>query len=382
MAGSIIRRGERTFLVRVYMGSDPETGKQKFHHKTIHGRKKDAQAYLNKVLREKDLGIFVEPARMSLNQYLDRWLTTAARPRLRPSTFQSYEYVLRQYIRPTLGSRPLDKITPLDIQALYTALGKRGLSSRTIRYSHTVLRNAMSQAVRWRLLAHNPATDVDLPKQRREEMRPLSPTEARRFLEAAAEDSLGILFELLLTTGLRPGEALGLTWPDVDLEAGRLHVQRSLSKDAKGGDWRLQPPKTPRARRTVPLLPSTVQALRRHRRHQAEERLKAGTAWRDSDLVFTGRNGAPLEYRNLVKRHFKRVLEKAGLPNNIRLYDLRHTCATLLLAAGENPKIVSERLGHASIAMTLDVYSHVLPDMQESAVAKLNGLLYGFAGKK
>ncbi len=375
MAGQLVARGERTWLVRVYLGRDAD-GKRKYHNKTIHGNKKDAQAYLNKVLREKDLGVFVEPSHSSLNEYLDKWLDVAAKPRLREVTFASYRDLLRRYIPPHLGAYKLSQLTSVEVQPVYARLQEQGLSARTIRYVHSVLRNALSQAVKWRLLPHNPTELVDLPRQRRQEMRPLSPVEARAFLEAAREDRHGTLFELLLTTGLRPGEALGLKWCDVDFEAGRLHIQRSLVP-GKG----LQEPKTPRARRVVPLPASMTQSLRGHRKRQLEERLQAGADWQEQDLVFPGTEGQPLLHRNVVRRHFKPLLEKAGLPDTTRLYDLRHSCATLLLSAGENPKIVSERLGHASVTLTLDTYSHVLPDMQESAAAKLEGLLYDSAHK-
>ncbi len=371
-SGQVVQRGERVHLVRVYLGRDAETGKRRYHNKTIHGTKKDAQAYLNRVLRDKDMGGLVEPSKVMLNEYLDQWLEASVKPRVRPRTFDSYLESLRLYIRPGLGQRRLSEVTPLDIQTIYSGLTERGLSARTVRYAHSLLRQALEQAVQWQMLQQNPAQRVDLPRQRREEMRALSPQEARQFLEAVAGTRYGALFEVLLTTGLRPGEALGLKWTDVDLEeAGRLTVQRAY---APGRGF--EEPKTPRARRTVPLPASTVQTLRRHRKQQAEDRLKAGPKYEDNGLLFTGENGRPVHYRNLVRRHFKPLLKEAGLPETLRLYDLRHSCATILLAAGENPKIVSERLGHASVTLTLDTYSHVLPDMQEQAAAKLEAMLY------
>ena len=370
-AGQIIQRGERTFLVRVYLGRDPETGKRDYHNKTIHGTKKDAQAYLNQILRDKDMGTYVQPSNMILDQFLDQWLETAAKPRVRERTLASYEEILGLYIRPELGRLPLANITPLKIQTIYGELLERGLSPRTVRYAHSVLRMALEQAVKWQMLSQNPSQHVDLPRQKKEEMRTLSPREARQFLDSTAFSRYGTLFELLLTTGLRPGEALGLKWPDVDWEKGRLTIQRVLVY-GRG----FEAPKTPRARRTIPLPASTMQSLQEHRIRQAEERLQAGSNWEHHDLIFTAHNGQPIDHRNLVRRHFKPLLEHANLPQELRLYDLRHTCATLLLSAGENPKIVSERLGHASITLTLDTYSHVLPDMQEGAAAKLEKLLY------
>jgi integrase len=370
--GSIRRRGRQTYQVTLYLGAD-EKGQRKYHHKTFRGpdAKEEARTYLNKLLRDRDMHDFVKPPKLTLNQFLDKYLETVVRIRVRPVTFNNYENLCRLYIRPELGLRQLAAITPLEIQALYGRLLERQLSPRTIRLVHSTLHGAFAQAVKWRMLSNNPTERVDLPRHKREETRPLSPEEARRFLKAAHGTRFGVLFELLLATGLRPGEALGLKWEDVDLTTGRIAIQRSLTR---AGD--LQEPKTARARRSIPLPPSVTASLRQHRRKQAEERL-ATPNWRDLDLVFPAETGSPMQDRHVVRRYFKPLLLAANLPANIRLYDLRHTCATLLLAAGENPKIVSERLGHASVSLTLDTYSHVLPDMQESAASRLEATLYG-----
>jgi len=374
MAGQIIKRGKETYLVRVYLGLDAR-GKRKYHNKTIHGNKKAAEKYLNKVLRELDTGEFSEPSKEPLSAYLERWLETAVRPRVRGKTFRSYQQVVRLYLIPLLGDIRIDKLTPLAIQAAYNKMTEQGLSPRTVRYAHAILRNALEQAARWQMLRQNPAQHVDLPRQKKQEMQALSPAEAKRFLEAAVFNRWGVLFELMLNTGLRPGEALGLKWTDIDFDKGRLHVQRSLSRP-RGDHWQLTEPKTARSRRTIPLPPSMLKSLREHKKSQLEERLSAGESYKDRGFVFATGTGEPLENRNVISQYFKPLLKQAGLPETIRLYDLRHTCATLLLAAGENPKVVSERLGHASVTLTLDTYSHVLPDMQEQATAKLEEMLY------
>lgn len=376
MAGSIVARGERTWLVRVFMGRDAN-GKQVFHNRTVHGTKKDAQAYLNAVLRERDLGTFVDPAPITLGAYLDRWLNEAAKPKVRERTHADYASLLARYVRPVLGGRRLRDLTPLDVQALYTSMLERGLSPRTVRYTHAVLSSALKQAVRWGMLARNVAELVDLPRQERREMRALSPEEAGRFLDAAKGDRWGVLFAFALTTGMRPGEYLALRWADVDLKAGTATVRQALVRTK--GEWRFEEPKTAKSRRTVPLPASTSKALALHRVQQAEARLRAGAEWCDLGLVFAGEDGQPLDERNLVRRHFKPILQAAGLPGDLRLYDLRHTCATLLLAAGVNPKIVAERLGHASVTITLDTYSHVLPTLQRDATDRLEAILYGRA---
>jgi integrase len=251
----------------------------------------------------------------------------------------------------------------------------RGLSARTVRYLHAVLNSALKQAVKWGMLARNPAEAVDLPKQERREMLALSPKQATEFLKAAADDRWGFLFAFALATGMRPEEYLGLQWKDLELERGTVTVRRALVWREKGG-WYFGEPKTARSRRSIPLPTSTVRALADHRRKQGEERLKLGPDYQQHDLVFATPEGGPLAPRNLKRRHFRPILERAKLPTDFRLYDLRHSCATLLLAAGEHPKIVSERLGHATVTLTLDVYSHVLPTMQEAATEKLERMLF------
>jgi integrase len=344
MPGTIVAKGDRTYLVRVFLRRD-SNGKQVFHNHTVHGTKKDAQAYLNAVLRERDLGTFVEPGNVTLGEYLDRWLADAAKPRVREHTFRDYTTLLARYVRPALGDRRLRDLTPLDVQGLCAGMLERGLSARTVRYTHAVLRQALGQAVKWGMLARNVATLVGLPRQERREMRALSREEAKRFLAAAQDDRWGVLFAFALATGMRPGEYLALRWEDVDLRAGTARVTRVLVRGKDG--YRFEEPKTPKSRRTVPLPASTTKALEAHKACQAEARLRAGGRWQDLGLVFAGDDGQPLDAHNLVARHFKPVLRAAGLPPSVRLYDLRHTCATLLLQAGVNPKVVAERLGHA-----------------------------------
>ncbi|MEW6731883.1 MAG: site-specific integrase [Acidobacteriota bacterium] len=207
----------------------------------------------------------------------------------------------------------------------------------------------------------------------------MSPEEAARFLAAAVQSRYGAVFEFALATGMRPGEYLGLQWRDVDLEKGIVTVKRSLIWKNKGDYYYFSEPKTLRSNRSIPLPRSVIFSLIKHKRKQAEERLRAGASYGNLDLIFATPEGSPLKPRNM-REAFKVVLKNAGLSSSIRLYDLRHTCATLLLVAGENPKVVSERLGHSSITLTMDVYSHVLPNMQEAASAKLENILFSKVG--
>jgi integrase len=375
MAGQLLSKGKRKWLVRVFMGRNPKTGKKKYYSKQINGNKKDAQIFLNGVLREIDMGIFVAPSPITVSEYFDRWLQAAAKPKLSERTYADYEDLLERYVRSQFGHKKLSELKTLDVQELYSVMLQRGLSARTVRYTHAVISSAFKQAVKWGMLARNPAAFVDLPRQARKEMKALSPEEAARFLEAAADDRYGVLFHFALITGTRPEEYLGLQWKDIDLEKGVVIVQRTLVWRRRGGGWYFGEPKTTKSRRSIPIPFSLVQGLKEHRRHQAEELLKGGPEYQRLDLVFATAQGGPLMVQNLFRRHFKPILKQAGLPQAIRLYDLRHSCASLLLAADENPKVVSERLGHATVTLTLDTYSHVLPTMQKAASEKLENLI-------
>lgn len=374
MAGQITKRGENTWYVRIFLGRDAN-GKRKYFNKTIHGTKKEAQKFLTAKLREKDLGIFVEPAAIPLNEYLDRWLEEIAKNKLRARTFDNYESLLRSHIRETLGAKRLSDIQSYEVQKLYNGMKKAGYSPTTIRHAHNVLSSALKQAVKWKMLMQNPCDLCELPRQEKPEMKYFTPEETTKFLDAAKDDKYFTAFLLAIETGMRPEEYLGLQWKDIDFENKALSVRRALVVK-KGGGFIFTEPKTKKSRRSIPISNTLINALKTHRRRQLEERMKLGAAYQIYDLVFASEIGTPLLHGNLLRRHFKPIRDKAGLPK-IRLYDLRHTTATLLLSAGENPKVVSERLGHASIVLTLDTYSHVLPTMQKDATDKIEKLMSG-----
>jgi len=336
--------------------------------------------WLNQRLTERDAGVAVKPAQQTLNEYLDRWLETAAKPKVRPKTLLGYRNLLDCHIRPALGTRPLGKISPLEVQQAFQTMQEKGLSARTIEYARMILKQAFRQAIQWRLLTFNPCDGVPIPRRERREMQALSPEQARRFLAVARGTRHGALFELALTTGLRPSEYLALKWEDIDFERGTLSVVRSLDAEP-GGGYRLEETKTRNSRRVVKLLPGVLSALLEHRQAQQRQREEAGERWKEQGFVFTNELGGPLERHNLAHRHLRKILEEAGLPQ-IRLYDLRHTAATLALSAGVPVKVVSEMLGHSSVALTLDVYSHVLPHMQEDAARRMAALLEDSGGEE
>ncbi|KAA5805952.1 site-specific integrase [Thermoanaerobacterium thermosaccharolyticum] len=393
--GQIIDKGNGTYLVRVCIGVN-DRGIPQYHNKTIHGKKGDAQKYLTEKLRELDTGKFIKEDKILLKDYLDKWIEIK-KPSIALKTYDSYKKVMEIYIKPYIGDYIISKLTPMIIQDMYNKMTEKGLKSRIVIYTHTVLKQALDQAIKWQMLNRNPCDGLTLPKRTQEEMKVLTPEQAKKFLEACVYNRFGVLFELLLTSGMRPSEALGLKWDDIDWKGNRIIIQRTLSRVGK--TWELKEPKTKHGRRTIPLPPEIMKDLKEHRKNQLEEKLMAKETlnydedknkfepeeWEeklnnpevyiDYGLVFATETGKPIDLANINHRYFKPLLKETGLPD-IRLYDLRHTCATLLLMAGENPKVVSERLGHANVAITLDIYSHVLPDMQESATKKLKDILF------
>jgi integrase len=270
-----------------------------------------------------------------------------------------------------IGHLKLDRVAHQTIQALYKALqDELKYSPRTVRYTHTVLSQAFKKAVAWRVLSHNPCDNVTLPKKEGIEQQVWTAEQVNEFLSTTREHPCHALWELLLNTGMRPGEAFGLKW--ADLEGNRIRVQRAVIESQEKGQYTIGEPKTTKSRRTVTLTDSTLQALKAHRAHQAEEFLAAGETYQRQDFIFANQKGGSLNI-HAVDTRWETCVRKSGLPR-ITLYGCRHTHATVLLKAKVNPKIVSERLGHASIVITLDTYSHVLPDMQDEVVTKLGML--------
>jgi integrase len=376
-----IRKRAKGWLVSVELGRDPTTGRRRRAYLTVH-TKREAEREEARLRHEAATGLDLEPTKISLVQYLKRWLD-AARPNLAPSTCRRYEDLLRHQVLPHIGTISLSKLRPLHVQQLYALLqeigradGKGGISPRTLLHVHRLLSEALGQAVRWQIIPRNVCQAVEAPQARRAEMRTLSPEETRRLLKAAeAEDTVyGDAIVLATHTGLRLGELLGVRWEDADLEKGTLTVRRALQY-VPGEGLAFREPKTAKARRTLPLGPTALATLRQLRRRQLEERLAVGPGYRDSGVVFADALGSPLPpYR--VSQRFPAFVKRLGLAP-LRFHDLRHTHASLLLARGVHPKIVSERLGHASIAITLDTYSHVLPNLQEEAARDLDAWLSG-----
>jgi integrase len=334
--------------------------------KSFYGRtRQEVASKLAAARRDLDKGMFiVRDERQTVGQYLTTWLADV-QTQIRPSSHRRYGDYVRLHLVPALGKIPLTKLTAQQVQALYTRKRADGLSATTVHSLHGVLHRALKDAERLGLVQRNVSEQVRPPRRSTAEMQTLTEEQAARFLAAAEGDRFHALYVLALTTGMREGELLGLRWGDVDLDRGRLQVRVAVQETATV--YILAEPKTGHSRRTIGLSSLAVQALRDHRGRQLEERLALGPAWTEQDLVFPSAVGGLMIPHNLAKRGFKRVLKHAGLPD-LHFHCLRHTAATTLLSRGVSPKVVSEMLGHADISITLRVYAHVTPHMQQTAV--------------
>lgn len=327
-------------------------------------------AKLSEMSHESRNGLLTEPSTATIAEYLRDWLDNSAKPVIRTSTHANYKNTIEKHIIPIIGGVRLKKLSPAHVQGLYATLSER-LAPKTIRASHIILRKSLALAVRWRFINRDPSQDVKPPSVPHREMRVLDAEQARKLLKAAEGERLYALYLTALSTGMRMAELCGLQWGDVDLSGKRLSVVRTATHIA--GKLVVDSPKTKRSRRTIDLSAGLVAALNDHRKLLVREGL-AGCPW-----VFPSTAGTPLQRNNLHAKSFKPILKRAKLPD-MRFHDLRHSAATLLLTQGVNPKVVAEMLGHASIAITLDVYSHVLPSMQQDAAARLEAVLTGGRG--
>ena len=332
--------------------------------KTFYGAtRKEVQERVTAALRDQQLGSLAHAGRETVGQFLTAWLVDFASPNLRPLTIESYRSLVDLHLIPALGHIRLDRLSPQQVQAMLNAKLAGGLSARRVGYIRAVLRAALNQAIRWGLLARNAASLSNPPRVVRHPVEILSPDDARRFLQVAQGDRFEALYTVALSLGLRQGEALGLRWQDVDLTARTLSVVHALQR--VDGKLQLVEPKTDRSRRTIKMPAVVADALAQHRVQQLEMRLLAGARWTETGLIFTSSLGTPLDGAN-VTRHFQRLLASAGLPR-LRFHDLRHSCASLLLAQGIPARVVMETLGHSQISLTLNTYSHVMPALQGEA---------------
>lgn len=356
---------------------EPGTGRR--FRRVVSGTSRgDVQAKLDKLRRDADSGIGIKPgAPRTVGAYAAVWLP-AQRARVRPSTWSGYEHLLRLRVLPALGAVPLRQLTPSDVERMTAGMVRGGLSPTSARGARAVLRMILRDAERDGLVARNVAALARPPRIERHELRVLTAEQTRQLLDGTAEDELGPLYAVAALTGLRQGEVLGLRWQDVELAgpSPSLTVRRSLALDANGGRS-LAEPKSRRSRRTLDLPPAAVAALRRQKARQAEARLAAGDAWRGNPdkLCFTDAIGRPVT-PSAVSHGFPDALRRLGLPH-VRFHDLRHGCASLLLAQGVSLKVVSETLGHASISLTADTYLHLDREQRREAARAIERAIGG-----
>src|SRR5215212_8592130 len=326
---------------------------------------------LTKVMADRDGGLVFDAGSLTVGEYLDRWLKEV-KDTVRESTYERNDQLIRLHIRPAIGRIKLKNLTTAHARWFYRERLDSGLAPATNHKMHVVLHKALKAAVADGLIPRNAAAGLKLPRITREEIDPLTEEESRRLLEAARDDTLKALYVLALSTGMRQGELLALKWEDVDLDGGRVRVRRTLTHVDKA--FVLGEPKTKNSRRTIRLTKGTISALQAHLSRQLEETEEMGSLYQPGGLIFATEAGTIINPSNLRNRSLKPLLKRAGLPP-IRFHDLRHTCATLLLSKNINPKVVSEMLGHSSISITLDIYSHLMPDMQEKAAKALEKAL-------
>lgn len=343
-------------------------GRKKFFTGPTRAQVKDRLA---EAQRQAHAGQLVVGRDQPIDQYLERWLADAVRHSVRPKTYENYDLCVRRLL-PHIGRLRLRALTPEHVQHALGQLLEGGLAPRTVRQVHMVLRRALKQAVLWRILPSNPSDAVRPPRADRKEIRSLSEGDVRHLLEVAAGTRHHAIWVFLVTTGVRLGEALGLKWSDIEFAESRAHIRRALQRQRGAGIVFVEP-KTAKSRRTVPIPPETLAILLNHRHAQEADRREAAAQWVEHDLVFPSPIGRPIDM-SFLSLIFHRALKQAGLPRH-RIHDLRHTAATHLLTRHVHPKIVQDLLGHSTIAITLDTYSHVLPPLGKDASAHMSSLV-------
>jgi integrase len=359
---------------------DATTGKRKRKWHSFQGTKRQAQVECARLISAIQAGTYLEPSKTTLAAYLDHWLDHV-KTQVSPRTHERYSEIVRKNIAPALGAVFLNKLRPAQISTAYSSAlangrrdGKGGLAPTTVVYMHRLIKQALGQAVRWELLARNAADAVDPPKVERGSLTTYDMTQTVELLEALRGTRLRLPVLLGVMCGLRRGEIVALRWSHIDLAAGKIAVVESAEQTAAG--VRYKPPKSGRGR-TVALSAMVTTELRHHRLAQAEELLRLGVRQSDATFVYTRQDGGPVQPRSLSQMWASCATQ---LPR-VRFHDLRHAHATHMLSAGVHPKVASERLGHSKVGITLDLYSHVLPGMQENAVARVDEA-YQIAEKK
>ncbi|WP_422444285.1 tyrosine-type recombinase/integrase [Thermoanaerobacterium sp. DL9XJH110] len=370
MRGHIRKRGS-TWTIVLYMGM--VEGKPKYKWVGGFKTRKEAEAAMAEYVAQLEKGMYADSQNLTLEEYLTKWLKDYAEIKVAQTTFATYIDAVN-HIKEYLGHIKLEKLRPADIQAFISHLSREtNLSIRSVRYFYAILNIALNTAVKWQLIAHNPCDAVTPPQKTKQNMQILTSEQVNELLTGAKDTPLYVPILLAVTCGLRRGEILGLYWDSVDLQNNIITVTRSIVKTPDGKILEKNP-KSNAGVRAVTIPDITVKALRALRKKQLENKLHLGQEYKDNNLVCCWDDGTPF-YPDYLSQGFKKLLKKLNLPDNVRFHDLRHTHATLLLQQGVHPKVVQERLGHSSVSITLDTYSHVLPTLQKEAANKIDDLL-------
>lgn len=360
MKGHIIKRGSKYSFV-LDIGPHPETGERRQRWFSGYKTKKEAQTELAKKITEINEGTFVEPSKTTLKKYLCEWLEIK-KMSVQNSTYDVYKSCINAYIAPTIGMVPLSKLTVMHIQKCYKKMSDMNSAKNTTLLVHRILKTALNLAVKQGILYRNPATTAEIPKAEKSSIQTWTEDEVKTFLLHSQNSRYHIGFILAITTGMRLGEVLGLRWQDVDFKNHTVTINQTVGHD----DKIKTSAKTNSSKRTIPIPLETIEELKKRRLQVNKDKLRQGSAYNDFDLIICENSGGSTR-RNTFRRNFLKIIRNAEI-KTIKFHDLRHTHATLLLKQGVHPKIVSERLGHSDISLTLRVYSHVLPNMQEDAV--------------
>ncbi|SDX46235.1 Site-specific recombinase XerD [Marininema mesophilum] len=365
MKGYFRKRG-KTWSFTLDIGKD-SNGRRKQKTKGGYKTKKIAEEACAELISQLRRGEYVEPSKNTLAQYLNEWINSSVKQTLRATTLDTYRIVLEKHIIPELGQIRLSELTPIIIQNFYTKKLGEGFSNDYVRYMHSILRKSLNQAFQWQIISKNPCEHVSPPKPSGKEKPTWDIEEANRFLIHVENEKYYIPYLLAIHTGMRQGEILGLRWKDCDLIRGVIRIQQTLGRTSAG--LMFQEPKTKGSKRNITCTNEVVTALKKHRAKQNQQKLLLGITYKDQDLVNCTVEGKPINPRNLI-RHFHRMIDTSGGIPKVRFHDLRHTHASIMLQLGEHPKIVSERLGHSRTSITLDIYSHVIPNLQIDAAKK------------